>query len=145
MASTLKNTIAAGVVTVAATGAVIATSTAAHAEAYCGSGYATVASAPVKNQFGDTWGRVYLTYNSSTGKNCVTTIKSSFVGTASFTSAQLMIQNGNSYYDQGYYTTYAGPIHGSAAGKCVMYWGSVTNPSNTIGATGGRMSWGNCG
>ncbi|ROO90398.1 hypothetical protein EDD29_8123 [Actinocorallia herbida] len=143
--SVLKKTLAAGAMTVAATAGVVTISTAAYAEAYCGSGYGVVASAPVQNQYGDTWGRVYLTYNSSTGKNCVTTVKSAFVGTASFTSAQLMIQNGNSYYDQGYYVQYAGPLYGSAAGKCVMYWGSVTNPSNTIGAGGGRMSWGNCG
>lgn len=144
MRTAVKNTILAGAMTVAATTSIVATSTAAHAAAYCGSGYNVIASSPVKNQFGDTWGTVYLTYNSSTGKNCVTTVKSAFVGTKSFTTATLEVQNTNTIVDQGYYTTYAGPNYISAAGKCVKYWGSITNPSNTIGASGGRTSWGNC-
>lgn len=144
MRNAAKNTILAGVTTVAAATSIVATSTAAHAEAYCGSGYNVVASAPVKTPSGTTWGQVYLTYNSSTGKNCVTTVKSEWVGTDSFTTAQLMIQNGNSYVDQGLYGYYAGPIYGSAAGKCVRYWGSINNPSGTLNASGGRNSWGNC-
>ncbi|MGY4903925.1 hypothetical protein [Streptomyces sp. 900116325] len=76
------------------------------------------------------------------------TVKTSYTGTATFTTAQLIIQNGNTHVDQGNYTSYAGPVRGSAAGKCVKYWGSInTGPDGQAGANagGGRMSWGNCG
>ncbi|MFF0285958.1 spore-associated protein [Streptomyces sp. NPDC005262] len=124
---------------------------AASPTAVCGAdghSYSVVASSPVKFSGGTVAGTVYLLYSSGNGKNCVVTVKTSYTGTATFTTAQLIIQNGNTYVDQGNYTSYAGPVRGSAAGKCVKYWGSInTGPDGQAGAnaSGGRMSWGNCG
>lgn len=112
-----------------------------------GDSYSVVASSPVKFSSGTVAGTVYLLYSSGNGKNCVVTVKTSYTGTATVTTAQLIIQNGNTHVDQGNYTSYAGPVRGSAAGKCVKYWGSInTGPDGQAGANagGGRMSWGNC-
>ena len=128
-----------------------AAASAASPTAVCGAdgySYSVVASSPVKFSSGTVAGTVYLMYSSGNGKNCVVTVKTSYTGTATFTTAQLIIQNGNTYVDQGNYTSYAGPVRGSAAGKCVKYWGSInTGPDGQAGAnaSGGRMSWGNCG
>ncbi|WP_406426545.1 spore-associated protein [Streptomyces sp. NBC_01589] len=128
-----------------------AAAAAASPTAVCGAdgySYSVVASSPVKFSSGTVAGTVYLMYSSGNGKNCVVTVKTSYTGTATFTTAQLIIQNGNTYVDQGNYTSYAGPVRGSAAGKCVKYWGSInTGPDGQAGinASGGRMSWGNCG
>ncbi|WP_406341737.1 spore-associated protein A [Streptomyces sp. NBC_01578] len=128
-----------------------AAASAASPTAVCGAdgySYSVVASSSVKFSSGTVAGTVYLMYSSGNGKNCVVTVKTSYKGTATFTTAQLIIQNGNTYVDQGNYTSYAGPVRGSAAGKCVKYWGSInTGPDGQAGAnaSGGRMSWGNCG
>ncbi|WP_405891904.1 hypothetical protein OG612_11960 [Streptomyces sp. NBC_01527] len=126
-----------------------AAAAAASPTAVCGAdghSYSVVASSPVKFSSGTVAGTVYLLYSSS--KNCVVTVRTSYTGTATFTTAQLIIQNGNTYVDQGNYNSYAGPVRGGAAGKCVKYWGSInTGPDGQAGANagGGRMSWGNCG
>lgn len=153
MRGMLKNITLAGLLTAAATTAVVGTSTAALADAYCGSSYNVIASDAVQTSSGATWGRVYLTYSSSTGKNCVYTVKSSYVGTATWTTAVLEVQNGSSYtpYVQGdYFKYYAGPVSASAAGKCVRYRGVIGNNTgaptgSTVLAKGGRDTWGNCG
>ncbi|WP_330244314.1 spore-associated protein A [Streptomyces sp. NBC_00562] len=127
-----------------------AAASAASPTAVCGAdgySYSVVASSPVKFSSGTVAGTAYLMYSSGNGKNCVVTVKTSYTGTATFTTAQLIIQNGNTYV-QGNYTSYAGPVRGSAAGKCVKYWGSInTGPDGQAAANagGGRMSWGNCG
>nr|WTB30588.1 spore-associated protein [Streptomyces sp. NBC_00830] len=125
-----------------------AAAAAASPTAACGAdgySYFVVASPPVKFGSGTVAGTVYLMHSSRNGKNCVVTVKTSYTGTATFTTAQPIIQNGNTYVDQGNYTSYAGPVRGSAAGKCVKYWGSINTGQAGANAGGGRMSWGNCG
>ncbi|MET7788960.1 hypothetical protein ABZS93_20460 [Streptomyces sp900116325] len=111
-----------------------AAAAAASPTAVCGAdgdSYSVVASSPVKFSSGTVAGTVYLLYSSGNGKNCVVTVKTSYTGTATFTTAQLIIQNGNTHVDQGNYTSYAGPVRGSAAGKCVKYWGSINRAGRT--------------
>lgn len=96
---------------------------------------------------GATWGDVYLMYNSASGYNCVATIKSAYVGTSSEMLASLTVQGGSGqgdHQDRGFYDYYAA-TEAYAAGQCVEYFGIITNPSGSDGATGGRLTWGNCG
>ena len=88
----------------------------------CGSGYKTVNSAAVGSL-----GTVYLTYNSSNGKNCVATIRNN-PGTALDMSAWIYVpdidQGGSDY---GRYTSYAGPVYAYGKGHCVNWGGSIGN------------------
>ncbi|WP_248961398.1 hypothetical protein [Sphaerisporangium perillae] len=131
---------------------------AAHSpEGVCGSGFARVADSKraVKTPSGQVFGYVYLMYNRRTGYNCVTTIKTSYVGTATMTSATLMTQTKrikdepartNKKTDNRKYKYYAGPVKLYAKGFCVKYSGTIadTRPQGEI-ASGGRSAWGNCG
>ncbi|MEV4110310.1 M23 family metallopeptidase [Nonomuraea sp. NPDC049695] len=90
------------------------------AESVCGSGYKVIESKAL-----GTAGTVYLTYNSGNGNNCVATIKKTSLGKASATSAYLEVQGKTRVSDSGSFEYYAGPVRGSAAGKCVKWGGSV--------------------
>jgi hypothetical protein len=93
----------------------------------CGSGYVTVNSAPVGSL-----GTVYLTYNSSTGKNCVTTIRSN-PGTAMDMSAWIyVLDNEESDADGGQYTSYAGPTYVYGKGHCVDWGGHIGNVHTAV-------------
>lgn len=93
----------------------------------CGSGYATVNSAPVGSL-----GTVYLTYNSSNGRNCVATIRSS-PGTAVAMSAWIRLTGTTTTVtDKGNYTSYAGPVYLYGKAHCVDWGGSIKNVSVTV-------------
>lgn len=96
-------------------------------EEVCGSGYSVIDSQAV------TGGRVYLLYNSGNGYNCVTTIKSTSIGTASAVSASLQVEGGTMTTDSGSFAYYAGPIRKSAADDCVKWGGSVGSSSYLSG------------
>lgn len=98
------------------------------------------------DSWGNTWGNIYLEYNSATGDNCVTTIKSAWVGQASDTEAELWVQDSPVFYrDEGMYKYYAA-VKAHAAGKCVKYYGRMYTPdSTTTHLYNGRSTWGNCG
>ncbi|MEU6105970.1 spore-associated protein [Streptomyces flaveolus] len=90
----------------------------------CGSGYKTVNSAPIGSR-----GTVYLTYNSSNGKNCVVTIRNT-VGTAVDMSAYLYVPDTDQGDgDYGAYTSYAGPVYAYGKGHCVDWGGSIGSVS----------------
>ncbi|MFG1948237.1 M23 family metallopeptidase [Nonomuraea sp. NPDC048826] len=91
----------------------------------CGSGYGVIDSAAL------TGGRVYLLYNSGNGYNCVVTLKTSGVGTASSMSAFLEPQGASRTTDSGSYGYYAGPVKRSAPGQCVKWGGSIGSSSYT--------------
>jgi hypothetical protein len=126
-------------------------------EGVCGSGFGRVADGKrvVKTSSGDVFGYVYLLYNRRTGYNCVTTIKTSYVGTATFTSATLKTQTKRvrdepvrtaSKTDERKYKYFAGPVKLYAKGRCVKYSGIIWDTRRDAAiATGGRSSWGNCG
>jgi hypothetical protein len=101
----------------------------------CGSGYGVVNSDAIGSK-----GTVFLTYNRSTGRNCVVAKRNS-VGSAVLIEAGLSISPAGSHwdvFDGGFYTSYAGPIYLSAAGKCVDWMGRIT------GTEGGKRGT-NCG
>ncbi|MEU8983676.1 spore-associated protein [Streptomyces sp. NPDC048309] len=88
----------------------------------CGSSYKTVNSAPVGSR-----GTIYLTYNSSNGKNCVTTIRNS-PGTAVDMSAWIYVSDTDQGdEDYGQYTSYAGPTYVYGKGHCVDWGGNIGN------------------
>lgn len=123
--------------------------------AACGSGYSVVSDGTrsVKTPGGTVYGNVYLLYNNSNGKNCVVTIKTSFVGTSTWVSAHLAIQGTSGWYtEEGNFKYYAGGPPANltvkfAAGKCVAYYGYIRSGTNNTGtlASGGRLTFGNCG
>ncbi|MFF6994348.1 spore-associated protein [Streptomyces sp. NPDC008313] len=88
----------------------------------CGSGYKTVNSAAVGSL-----GTVYLTYNSTNGKNCVTTIRTN-PGTARDMSAWIYVSDTDAGdQDYGTYTSYAGPTYVYGKAHCVDWGGSIDN------------------
>lgn len=94
-------------------------------EEVCGSGYSTIDSQ------GLTGGRVYLLYNSSNSYNCVVTLKSTNLGSATAVSAFLEPQGGTRTTDSGSYGYYAGPVKKYAPNTCVRWGGSVGSSSYT--------------
>jgi len=128
---------ALGLAAAAATAGVMVNAAPAQAALYggqCGSGYGVVNLIDLPNSRGT----VYLTYNSSTGKNCVVTLREN-PGTATLMEAYLR-RTGTSTWtkDSGNYTTYAGPVYVSAAGSCVDWGGTIGTASLTRTGT-------NCG
>ncbi|WAU79280.1 spore-associated protein A [Streptomyces sp. Qhu-G9] len=100
----------------------------------CGSGYSVVNSANM--QFGA--GTVYLTYNGSTGKNCVVTIQTEQKYSGPMTAKIRRTGSSSWTTDSGDYRYYAGPVYVSAAGSCVDWYGSYFSNYGSGSAT-------NCG
>ncbi|MDH6455628.1 hypothetical protein M2155_008127 [Streptomyces sp. SAI-119] len=90
----------------------------------CGAGYAVVDSAPV-----GTAGTVYLTYNPSTGQDCVVTVRARPGTAVSMLAAVTDAQDVDPEFDDGSYTTYAGPVYIGHPGHCVSYWGRISGQS----------------
>lgn len=122
-------TAASGVIVMAAAAGVVALSAgAANANAttpysytnQCGSGYAVI-------DRGDTaHGTVFLTYNSSTKKNCVVTVFGNSDGVRHFLRAWIAVSGSSKVYeDAGSYKYYAGPVYVYAPHACIS-WGGVT-------------------
>lgn len=91
----------------------------------CGSGFSVIDQANV------TGGTVYLLYNSGNTNNCVVTLKSTNLGTASAVSAFLEPEGSSRTTDSGSFTYYAGPVKRSAPSTCVKWGGSVGSSSYT--------------
>ncbi|MEV4284767.1 M23 family metallopeptidase [Nonomuraea bangladeshensis] len=91
----------------------------------CGSGYAVIDSAAL------TGGRTYLLYNKGNGSNCVVTLKTTKLGSASPVSAFLEPKGASRATDSGNFSYYAGPVKRSAPGKCVKWGGSIGSSSYT--------------
>lgn len=87
-------------------------------------------------------GDVYLMYNSATGYNCVTTIKSIYVGSATLVDANLTVQGDGTYGESGYFKYYSA-VQASANNTCVEYYGHIEQNGSLI--VNGRWTWGNCG
>ncbi|WP_328535133.1 spore-associated protein [Streptomyces sp. NBC_00344] len=88
----------------------------------CGSAYKTVNSVPVGSL-----GTVYLTYNSSNGKNCVATIRAN-PGAAKDMSTYIYVTDTDAWAgDSGNYTSYAGPGYVYGKGHCVSWGGNIAN------------------
>jgi hypothetical protein len=90
----------------------------------CGSGFTVVNSAPV-----GTLGTVFLTYKSSTGQNCVVTVRNN-PGDPTWMTAALIRSDAIDPFpeeDTGEYRSYAGPVYVDARGACVNWWGIIGN------------------
>jgi Peptidase family M23 len=94
-------------------------------EEVCGSGFGVIDSTAL------TGGRVYLLYNSGNSNNCVVTLKSTNLGTATAVSAFLEPQGSTRTTDSGNFGYYAGPVKRSAPSVCVKWGGSVGSSSYT--------------
>ncbi|MGK3941479.1 spore-associated protein [Streptomyces caeruleatus] len=90
----------------------------------CGAGYSVVDSAPV-----GTAGTVYLTYSPSTGQDCVVTVRARPGTAVSMLAAVTDAQDVDPEFDDGSYTTYAGPVYIGHPGHCVSYWGRISGQS----------------
>ncbi|OLR91875.1 M23 family metallopeptidase [Actinokineospora bangkokensis] len=91
----------------------------------CGSDYSVIDSHAL------TGGTVYLLYAAGTGRNCVATIKSTSVGTASAVSAHLQVEGSTQVTDSGSFAYYAGPVSRAAGSTCVKWGGSVGSSAYT--------------
>lgn len=127
-----KTALAAAAVALAGTGLFATTTTASAAprdaadkagyNGQCGAGYSVVNSAAI----GDT-GKVYLTYNGSTGKNCVVTVRKS-TGDPIHMSASVRVltdQDTKPVVDEGDFTSYAGPVYVKGKGDCIEWGGAI--------------------
>ncbi|MFJ2093777.1 spore-associated protein [Streptomyces sp. NPDC087901] len=124
----MRNIAVAGALSTLVVGATVVCSTAASAapnvtpQGVCGKAYKTVNSVPVGSL-----GTVYLTYNSSNGKNCVATIRAN-PGTAKEVSTYIYVPDTDEWAgDSGNYTSYAGPAYVYGKGHCVSWGGSIAN------------------
>ena len=116
---------------------------AASPQSVCGSGYGVIDTLPIST--GKLWATVYLLYNSGNGYNCVVTMKTADIGTATYTQARIQVSGSSTIHrDSGNFTSYAGPVRVKAAGKCVQFGGIASD-----GPGGQRFqslsSWGHCG
>lgn len=92
----------------------------------CGSGFSVIDSHALGKS-----GKVYLLYNASSKKNCVTTLKSTSLGKKSPVSATLQVKGAAKAADSGSFAYYAGPVSRVAGSKCVKWGGSVGSASYT--------------
>ncbi len=95
---------------------------------------------------GTKWGDVYLMWNDSTKENCVATIKRSFVGSATYTQASLLVEGSSWRFDAKAYKYYAA-VKAPACNKRVQYDGWMGAIAQELGpyAIGGRYTFGNGG
>lgn len=103
-------------------GAMAVSSSAAYAATYnwaCGSSYVVIDS------FGVTGGTVFLTYSSSTGDNCVVTVRNSPGGALPMDAAVKLSSASMWNEDFGNYTTYAGPVFVYAPHSCIDWGGGI--------------------
>ncbi|MCA2181809.1 spore-associated protein A [Nonomuraea glycinis] len=119
-----------------------ATTAAASPQSVCGSGYGVIDSLPIST--GKLWATVYLLYNSGNGYNCVVTMKTADIGTATYTQARIQVSGSSTIHrDSGNFTSYAGPVRVKAAGKCVQFGGIASDRGGQTFQS--LSSWGHCG
>ncbi|MFF4797861.1 spore-associated protein A [Streptomyces sp. NPDC001351] len=114
--------------TVAATAPASAATTKAAAASYngaCGAGYKVIDSTPVGNS-----GKVFLTWNESTGKNCAVTIRNTPGAKIHMEVTLGALDSGQpTARDSGQYTSYAGPVYINGRGHCVAWGGTIGTAS----------------
>ncbi|HEX5540941.1 MAG TPA: hypothetical protein VFX60_05165 [Micromonospora sp.] len=98
----------------------------------CGSGYHVINSHSLPGA------TTYVLYKNDGGYNCVVTIKTANVGTATRTGAWLETQDGRTAKDEGDFKYYAGPVRLPAPKTCIK-WGGRS------GGTSWTSNWAHCG
>ncbi|PDP89449.1 spore-associated protein A [Glycomyces fuscus] len=137
MRNLLKKAATLAAATGIAAAGLTATAAPASAASYngaCGSGYGVVN----KVEFPDNRGTTFLTYSSSTGQNCVVTVRTNPGGAAPMDAFIRVTGTSSWKRDSGNYTTYAGPVYLHAAGQCVDWGGTIGTITKTVPRT-------NCG
>ncbi|MEE1797669.1 spore-associated protein A [Streptomyces sp. NPDC101062] len=108
-----------------------ATATTAYAASYngvCGAGYSLVDSAAIGSV-----GTVFLTWNGSTGKNCAVAVRNT-PGAAVWMEAWVSrTADGGGDIDNGYFTSYAGPVYIDGRNTCIAFSGTIGSQSATRG------------
>ncbi|MCC3777688.1 spore-associated protein A [Streptomyces sp. UNOB3_S3] len=88
----------------------------------CGTGYKQVNQIPIPDR-----GTVFLAYNATTGKNCVVTKRNGSAGSPLWVGSWIQrdkdLKSKQEQY--GFFTSYAGPVHLDAKGKCVDWGGEI--------------------
>ncbi|MBD0424678.1 spore-associated protein A [Streptomyces sp. TRM S81-3] len=108
--------------------AVPASAQAASYNGVCGAGYSVVESAAIGNS-----GTLFLTWNGSVGKNCAVTVRNA-PGQALWMEAWITrTATGGGDVDNGYYTTYAGPVYVDGRNTCIAFGGTIAGESVTRG------------
>ena len=119
-------TVTAATAVLGAAGPAQAASAASYAAAVCGSGFSP------DGVFGLDGGTIYVSYNGST--DCAVLMKSAYVGTATNTWVFIGHANGagggyggpdGDGNDDGWYTTYAGPVYVYAPHECIEVGGGT--------------------
>ncbi|MGW7334641.1 serine/threonine protein kinase [Streptomyces sp. NPDC054808] len=93
---------------------------------------------------------VYQLYSSTTGNNCVVTLKhenaGAYYGTATGLGAGIQAEGGSWKKDDGDYKYYAGPVYIYAPGKCVRFWAHYQElGASSIHEWYHTSTYGNCG
>lgn len=86
----------------------------------CGSGYSVIDHHALGKA-----GTVYLTYNASSARNCVVTLKATSLNKKTAASAHIQPKGGTKQNDSGSYGYYAGPVRAHAPHTCVQWGGSL--------------------
>ncbi|MFI6565501.1 spore-associated protein A [Streptomyces sp. NPDC050534] len=91
----------------------------------CGTGYKVIDSTPVGNS-----GKIFLTWNQSTGKNCAVTVRNTTGAKIHMEVALKAIDSSQpAAKDSGQYTSYAGPVYVTGRGYCVSWSGTIGTAS----------------
>ncbi|SDI42310.1 hypothetical protein SAMN05421505_15025 [Sinosporangium album] len=118
-----KKVAAAGAAMIAMTALSTVGASPANAATYggqCGAGYHQVNWEPIPHK-----GAVYLTYNKSTGKNCVVTVRHKRGKPVPMDAELKVYGTSKSIVDSGKFKNYAGPVYVNARGKCVTWGGRI--------------------
>lgn len=88
----------------------------------CGAGYGVVNSAGIADL-----GTVFLTYNSTTGKNCVVTVRNKTGDPVHMSASVRPLDTAETppEVDEGEYKSYAGPVYVKGRGFCIEWSGSI--------------------
>lgn len=114
----------------------------------CGPGYKVLVERPIT--FGPkVHGRLVFLRNDRASKFCAVSLKTSLVGTPSWTDVSIARPNASKYESDGdFFSYYAGPVYlrGTRTSTCMLYSGSMQIPRKrtTLSAGSFRNPWGPC-
>lgn len=111
----------------------------------CGSGYKVLSGGVilVKSRSGTSYGVMYVGYNSSNGRNCVTTIKTRYVNVPSIVDLLVQVAGDPPRGNADMVRYYAGPIYVYAPGRCLSVSTTMYTPDGDFIARGNGSGW--CG
>ncbi len=91
----------------------------------CGTGYKVIDSTPVGNS-----GKVFVTWNESTGKNCAVTVRNAVGSRINMrVTLDALGDSDDPAVDSGTYTSYAGPVYVNGRDSCIAWGGTIGNAS----------------